>query len=201
MSEPEFYANATLGFRQWYFSPMAGGEEPPLLEGLMKPGWTQPNYRWDLRNPNHAECMLPKPKPDPLSEEHSEVPEPGCGCGFYAYGRRDDSNSETTAHMVEGVVAGWGNLELHESGFRCSIARILALFAPARHSTPPYGSSYYERRAARKWPAMRRMCADNDIPLLEPDALRDDDEVRRYARERDLVLLEDQLRFGEIPAP
>ncbi len=48
---------------------------------------------------------------------------------------------------------------------------------------------------------MKRMCADNDIPRLEPDALRDDDEVRRYARERDLVLLEDQLRFGEIPAP
>jgi hypothetical protein len=37
------------------------------------------------------------------------------------------------------------------------------------------------------------MCAGTDIPLLPPDALSDDAEVRRYARERDLVLLEEQL--------
>lgn len=202
MSEPEFYANATVGFRQWCLRWKAEGNEPPLLEGLVKHGFHQPIcYIWNLEGSNRAECMRLKLHPNSFSEAHGEVPRVGCSCGFYAHGRRDAANSETTVHVVGGIVAGWGNLELHESGFRCSIARILALFAPTRHSTPPYGSSYYERRAARKWPAMKRMCADNDIPRLEPDALRDDDEVRRYARERDLVLLEDQLRFGEIPAP
>jgi hypothetical protein len=37
------------------------------------------------------------------------------------------------------------------------------------------------------------MYAGRDIPLLPPDALSKDAEVRRYARERDLVLLEVQL--------
>ncbi len=37
------------------------------------------------------------------------------------------------------------------------------------------------------------MCADAAVPLLPPDALRQDEGLRRYAYERDLVLLEDQL--------
>jgi len=201
MSESEFYANATLGFRKWHFSPSDKENGPLLLEGMYKYNFRQPNRRWDLNDANHAECMRLKFHPNVSYEGHGEVPEPECGCGFYAYGRRDDSNSETTVHMVEGVVAGWGNLELHERGFKCDVAKILALFALTPRKSPPYDSPYYKQLAARKWPALRRMCADNGIPLLEPDALRDDDEVRRYACERDLVLLEDQLSFGEIPAP
>jgi hypothetical protein len=201
MSDPEFYANATLGFRRWYFSLGSGENESPLLEGLDKYSFHQPRRRWDLEGPNHAECLHLKFNPESFSEEHGAVPRTGCSCGFYAYGHRDDSNSETTVHRVGGVVAGWGNLELHERGFKCEVAKILALFAPTPRTSPPYDSPYYKQLAARKWPALRRMCADNGIPLLEPDALRDDDEVRCYARERDLVLLEDQLSFGETPAP
>ncbi|MGH3089897.1 MAG: hypothetical protein ACRDSJ_21665 [Rubrobacteraceae bacterium] len=200
MSEPEFYANATLGFRKWHFSLRDGENEPLLLEGLYKYNFHEPLCRWDLLNANHAECLRLKFNPNFSPEGHDEVPEPGCGCGFYAYGRRDDSNSETTVQMVGGVVAGWGNLELHERGFKCGIARILALFAPSPCKSPPCDNPYYKQLAARKWLALWRMCADNDIPLLQPDALRDDDEVRRYAREWDLALLEDQLNFGEIPA-
>ncbi len=201
MSEAEFYANATLGFRKWHLSLRDEEDEPLLLEGMYKYNFRQPNCRWGLVNPNHAECMRLKLAPNVSYEGHGEVPELGCGCGFYAYGWRDDSNSETTVHMVGGVVAGWGNLELHERGFKCDVAKILALFAPTPRTPPPYDGPYYKQLAARKWPALRRLCADNGIPLLEPDTLRDDDEVRRYARERDLALLEDQLSFGEIPAP
>ncbi len=202
MSEPEFYANATLGFRKWHFSLRAERDEPPLLEGLYKYNFHEPLCRWDLLNPNQAECLRLKFNPNFSPEGHDEAPEPGCGCGFYAYGRRDASNSETTVHMVGGVVAGWGNLELHERGFKCGTAKILAFFEPTPRKTRPYDSPYYdERLSAQKWPALRKMCADNAIPLLEPDALRDDDEVRCYARGRDLALLEEQLSFGEIPAP
>ena len=86
-------------------------------------------------------------------------------------------------------MAGWGNLELHEWGFKCAMAKILAIFAPDPR----------QRRADRagvgpkKWAALGRMCADAAVPVLPADALRRDEEVRRYAYERDLVLLEDQL--------
>ena len=188
MSEPEHYANATLGFRQWYFSLGSEGKLP-LLEGLVRYGFSRPRYLWDLTSPNHAECLRLKFNPDSFSEEHGEVPRVRCSCGFYAHGRRDSSNSETTVHVVGGVVAGWGNLELHERGFKCGVAKILALFAPP----PRKMRSHNGEQAQKSWMALRNMCADNAIPLLLPDALRDDEEVRRYAWERDLVLLEDQL--------
>jgi len=197
MSEPEFYANATLGFRQWCLRWKAGGNEPPLLEGLVKHGFHQLRcYRWDLEGPNRAECMRLRFKPRSFSEAHGEVPRMGCSCGFYAHGRRDDSNSETTVHVVGGVVAGWGNLELHESGFRCGVAKVLALFEPDTRKR--YAD--YDGVAEKKWAALGRMCADNAIPLLPPDALKDDEEVRRYAYERDLALLEDQLDSRRSPS-
>ncbi len=189
MSEPGFYANATLGFRKWHFSLRAERDEPPLLEGLYKYNFHEPLCRWDLLNPNQAECLRLKFNPNFSPEGHDEVPEPGCGCGFYAYGRRDASNSETTVHMVGGVVAGWGNLELHEEGFKCGVAKILAIFAPDTRKV--YAD--YAGVAPRKWAALERMCADAAVPLLPPDALWHDEELRRYAYERDLVLLEDQL--------
>jgi hypothetical protein len=189
MSEPEFYANATLGFRQWYLSLGTERGERPLLEGMMKYDFERPNYPWDLKGPNHAECLHLRFKPDSFSEDHGPVPGMGCSCGFYAYGRRDESNSETLVHMAGGVVAGWGDLELHEMGFKCGVAKILALFEPDPRKIGPY----YGELAARKWSALRQLCADNDIPLLPPDALRDEEETRNYAYERDLVPLEDQL--------
>ncbi len=189
MSDPAFYANATLGFRQWYFSLEAEGNELPFLEGLMKYDFHCPRYRWDLAGPNHAECLRLKFHPGSFSEEHGEVPKSGCTCGFYAHGRRDGSNSETTVHVVGGVVAGWGNLELYERGFKCGVAKILALFKP----DPGKRYADFDGLASKKWAALETMCASNAIPMLPPDALRGDEEVKRYAHERELVLLEDQL--------
>jgi hypothetical protein len=86
-------------------------------------------------------------------------------------------------------VAGWGNLELHEGEFKCSVAKILAIFAPG----PSAAHADHAGVAAKKWAALEAMCAGAAVPLLAPDALWQDEEVRRYAYERDLVLLEDQL--------
>lgn len=44
------------------------------------------------------------------------------------------------------------------------------------------------------------MCVYNSIPLLAPEASRNDEEVRRYAYERDLALLEDQLNSRRPPS-
>lgn len=193
MNGTEFYANATLGFRQWCFS--LGADGAPLLGGLIKHGFHLPRYCWDLEGPNHAECPRLKLQPSASYDTHGEVPATGCSCGFYAHGRRHGSGSETAVHVVGGVVAGWGNLELHERGFKCSVARILALFEPdTRRSYADYGGV-----ADKKWAALVKLCADNTIPLLEPDALKDDEDVRHYASERDLALLENQLSHEQPP--
>jgi len=196
LTGPEFYPNATLGFRQWCFRWKAEVDEPPLLEGLTRFGWQQQlRCLWDLGGPNRAECMRLKFRPGSFYEAHEEVPRTGCSCGFYAHGRRDDSNSETAVHVVGGVVAGWGNLELHEKGFKCGVAKILALFAPDLSK----GHADHGGVSGEKWAALRRMCAENAIPVLAPNVLRRDEEVRRYAYERDLALLEDQLNSRSSP--
>lgn len=202
MSEPEFYANATLGFRQWRLRWKAEEYPPPLLEALIRFGWTRSGQRnqhrclWDLAGPNRAECVRVESRLGSSSVAHGEVPKTGCSCGFYAHGHRDASNSETTDHFVGGVVAGWGNVELHERGFRCGVAKVLALFAP----DPGKWHPDHDGVAQKNWAALARMCAENAVPLLPPDALREDAEVRRYARERDLVLLEDQLNIRRSPS-
>ena len=86
-------------------------------------------------------------------------------------------------------MAGWGTLELHEGGFRCSVAKVLALFAP----DPREKRADHAGVAPKKWAALEEMCADAAVPLLPPDALRQDEGLRRYAHERNLVLLEEQL--------
>lgn len=194
--KPEFYANATLSFRQWSLSLETG---EPSLDAVVRYSFHLPRYRWNPRSPNRARCLRLehlKFQPGSLYELHGEVPAPGCLCGFYAYGCRYGSDSETKVHTVGGVVAGWGNLELHEKGFRCSAAKILALFAPS------LGRRYadYGGLARRKRDALEELCAGNSIPLLAHDALTGEQDLRRYAAERDLALLEDQLRM-ESPWP
>ena len=188
MSEPDFYACATLGFRQWHLS-LDDAEGFAFLEGLLKYGFRHPHHRWDLEGVNRAECLHARFAPRSIPEGHGDVPGIGCSCGFYAYARRQDSNSDTTVIRAGGIVAGWGTLELHEGGFRCSMAKVLAIFAP----DPRQSHADHVGVAPRKWESLERMCAEAAVPLLPPDALRQDEELRRYAYERDLVLLDDQL--------
>jgi len=160
--EPEFYANATLGFRQWYSSLGDGENGSILLEGLDKYDFYQPRRLWDSKGINRAECLRLKLHPESLFEEHGEVPRAECSCGFHAHGRREGSGIETTVHMVGGVVAGWGNLELHERGFKCEFAKVLAFFAP--DSRKSYAD--YDGVRLKKWAALMEMCEDNAIPVL-----------------------------------
>lgn len=193
MSATDFYANATLGFRQWYLSagePSAlRGMANPLLHGLARHGFNASRYRWSVDEANHAECARLENSTDSQREAHGEVPGTECSCGFYAYGRRFGTNSETTVHLVGGVIAAWGNLELHERGFRCSAAKILALFEPS-----PGERRSDDEDAPKTWTALGRLCTEHTVPLLGHDALRDEGAPRRYALERGLVLLDDQIK-------
>ena len=163
MSEPDFYACATLGFRQWHLS-LDDAEGVAFLEGLLKYNFRFPHHRWDLGRPNRAECLRARFSPRSVPEGHGEVPGIGCSCGFYAHARRQGSNSDTTVLRAGGVVAGWGTLELHEGGFRCSVAKVLAIFAP----DPARGAQTtraWHRRDGRRW---RRCARTRPSPCCRP---------------------------------
>jgi hypothetical protein len=68
------------------------------------------------------------------------------------------------------------------------VATVLAIFAP----DPRERRAVHTGTAPKEWAALEAICAAA-LPLLPPDALRQDEEVCRYACERDLMLLEDQL--------
>jgi hypothetical protein len=196
LSGSAFYSNATLDFRQWCFRWKAEENEPPLLEGLTRFRWReQLRCPWNPGRPDRAECTRLKFRPDSNYEAHGEVSKTGSSCGFYAHVREDGCNSETAIHVVGGVVAGWGNLELHGRGFRYGVAKILAPFAP----DPQRSYADYDGLTGRQRATLERMCADNAIPLLPADALREAEKVRRYAYEWDLALLEDQLDSRRSP--
>ncbi len=57
-------------------------------------------------------------------------------------------------------MAGWGDLELHEGGSRCVVAKVLALFAPDIRK----GYADYEGVACKKWAALERLCSHNAVP-------------------------------------
>lgn len=74
------------------------------------------------------------------------------------------------------------------------MARILALFEPDTRKR--YAD--YDGVAEKKWAALMALCDDNAIPVLSPNDLRDDEDLRDSAGARDLALLEDQLNNQEL---
>jgi hypothetical protein len=107
VSEPDFYANATLGFRQWHLS-LDATEGIAFLEGLLKYGFHPPHHRWDLGRTNRAESLHARFAPRSVPEGHGEVPGIGCswsgrkglsGCALQAPGA-----SGRGAVGVEGLV-------------------------------------------------------------------------------------------------
>jgi hypothetical protein len=113
-----------------------------------------------------------------------------------------DARAASTPTVAETVLTArpqftwWGaswrdgeTLSCTRGVFKCGVAKILALFKPDA------GKRYadFDGLASKKWAALETMCASNAIPMPPPDALRGDEEVKRYAHERELVLLKDQL--------
>jgi hypothetical protein len=63
---------------------------------------------------------------------HEEpAPANGCTCGIYAWYRPPPrGSSATTADIVAGAVALWGQIELHAQGMRAQYAMVVALALP-----------------------------------------------------------------------
>jgi hypothetical protein len=85
------------------------------------------------------------------SRDH-DAPGENCRCGLYAF----YAPSEYTLrypHCFDGLVAGWGDTEMHDIGFRSKYMRIVALLSYAS----PY-RGYIERMAQRY-----------GVPVIQPE--------------------------------
>lgn len=202
MNEPEFYATATVGFRQWHLAVKDGS---PVLESVMNflgAGRTT----WDAQGVNIAICVtairqkgnyfsnIGKGFPDPHTYHPGEPPDPDCKCGLYAYGDCKSSLTDPLMHSltghtrVRGIIAGWGYVETYDKAFRAQYAKVLALFRGT-------GGGYVSRANSE---LIERLAVENGIPLLEPDELSTPETLQQYADERNLATLAEIIRDTPI---
>jgi hypothetical protein len=64
-----------------------------------------------------------------VREPHAS-PHPDCQCGIYAYDRPGTRSYYGEVWWCEGVIAAWGRLVVHETGWRAEHARVEALAVP-----------------------------------------------------------------------
>lgn len=69
-----------------------------------------------------------------LDEDDHQIPKLGCGCGFWAYFRREDSHN--VGGLVQGIVEAQGRIIAGTLGFRAEKARIVALVDPTMPQEP-----------------------------------------------------------------
>ena len=119
MSGAPDLAHTVAGYRSWR---VANGK-------LMSPYIP---CRWDGRV-IHAECFdanrVLQQGRGWLREPHAS-PHPDCQCGIYAYDRPGTRSYYGEVWWCEGVIAAWGRLVVHSTGWRAEHARVEALAVP-----------------------------------------------------------------------
>ncbi|HWH46036.1 MAG TPA: hypothetical protein VNT32_15045 [Thermoleophilaceae bacterium] len=175
MSEP--VPEPALGFRAWA-APGPSLSLTPFSVAFRD--WTP--------GPNRAVCHA-RPGQPPAHD----APASGCGCGLYAF--HDPSGLTRAARACAGVVAAWGAVEVHATGFRAEWAQVLALASdlpegPARSRVEATALRYgvpvvafthleaYGREFARTLTDADGR-PDGTPPALRPDALRCHDRLAR----------------------
>ncbi len=118
MSDTPFFAGTIEGIRGWSLS-----DDLELRgRGLGSSEAWAPDG-----SPTEAVC---------LEDDDHPAPDPGCECGLYALHPQAQISEWVDVFLfggVAGVVEAWGQIELHEVGFRAQFARPKLLFEPASH--------------------------------------------------------------------
>ena len=110
MSQAPDFVRPALGFRSWVVD-QHGVLRPISAVGTWTPGV------------NHAECHR--------GLRH-RAPAADCECGLYALHEFGDRTwAPPGPDVVHGAVIGWGDVEVHETGFRAEFARVVALAEPS----------------------------------------------------------------------
>lgn len=139
MSAAPDFIQAAIGYRSWHVS--THGELSSLTAaGAWRPGVNRASCHRGLRH---------------------DAPAPDCECGLYALHRhRDRGWMPSGTNAVHGAVAAWGDLEIHDTGFRAEFARVVALTLPER------ARGELRRRVGL---AAARHC----VPVVSPAGLRE----------------------------
>lgn len=123
--------------------------DTPVLSGVSAP--------W-LPGVNVAACHY-------HSDHHP--PEPHCGCGFWAYWALGEQ--QVCGFAVPAIVKGWGGYIEGTLGFRCSHAKILAVYLPGQSPQAANGlENHYQVDVYDNFQAMLEMYKDQTPPEQPP---------------------------------
>jgi hypothetical protein len=122
-------------------APLVAGELIGLRIWPLQPFGRLRAAGWDILWPDGGRAMRATCA---VGAGH-DAPAPECSCGIYAWHPRPSSAEELFAECarggsgVAGIVAAWGAVEVHRTGFRAQYARPVAFVVESRRSGRGYG--------------------------------------------------------------
>jgi hypothetical protein len=105
------------------------------------------------------------------TDSHPVLSSPVCGCGFWAYWALGDKRVSDPA--IVGLIKGYGDYIRGDLGFRCSHAKIEALFIPGGHAVAGTANAIEARYQVPVYSSMEAMLLEHPAPEGQPP-LRDD---------------------------
>lgn len=129
--EPGFSFGSVHGYRYWAVDPAEG-----ILLGM--------HATWEPGE-NNAACLSGGVIDGVrVHGKHEIVPQGACFCGFYAYWQLPPPYPVPPSMVaVPGVIEGWGLVLPGSKGFRCQVAKVVAIAWP--------GTRYDEASARLAW--------------------------------------------------
>lgn len=187
------YAQALIGYREWGFVPCietASGfrATPDTLFSLTRQAigtdgsplvQSRGRYQeWPLDAPHEARCGV-----SGLIATRGGCP--SCTCGFYAWSElwwpicrpgQTLYGTEPFSWVVPDIIAGWGKVSIHQHGFRCQYAKVVALLDPRAFTFDDSGEP--------GWPDPRATYLDlierKGVPLISFEDLSDPELPARF---------------------
>lgn len=120
-----------VGFRQWLAipcGPPAGYRLCPLFTCTLSAPW--------VPGVNTARCFPSRSTGHQIIQHEPPGPDgdDGCPCGLYA--RHEITDTMRRDHIkgrITGAIQAWGDIEVHNDGFRAQHARVIALARSSDH--------------------------------------------------------------------
>ena len=130
--DPPVFEGKALGYRGWYANRLADRTIPKSLKALV----VDTNWNPGL---NKSYCFLSESERLNIGVDKHESPGAECRCGMNAYNLFDEALVRTELdyalrgrpafNPIVGSITGFGNLQLHENGWRSEYSEIIALYA------------------------------------------------------------------------